>query len=150
MLIRVTGKELPSSSCIARQCQLQENVRRHSNIIKDLLDLIWIIWTMYIDAVEQIRRATADVGALYPSFRLQRLERGMAALQWFMDYHTSFSHAQKDLCHRLAHMVFINNFVVCKEPEHPNSNGNVVLCDLCSNLYDTAGNTDGGNVRFCP
>ncbi len=71
-----------------------------------------MVETLRIDAVGQIRLTTADVSVLYPSIRL---ERGMAALQWFMDHHTSFNRTLKDLCLRLAHFVLTNNFVVCKE-----------------------------------
>ena len=54
----------------------------------------------------------ADVNALYPSIQL---ERGMTALRWFMDNHTSFNQTLKDLCLKLAHFVLTNNYVVCKE-----------------------------------
>ena len=96
-------------------CQLQEEVWRHPHVLKDSLDLIRIIEAMRIDAVGQIRLTTADVSALYPSIRL---ERGMAALRWFMDNHTGFNQTLKDLCLRLAHFVLTNNFVVCKELDH--------------------------------
>ena len=76
-LVYVTG---PASHFL--HCQLQEEVWRHPHVLKDSLDLIRIIEAMRIDAVGQIRLTTADVSALYPSIRL---ERGMAALRWFME-----------------------------------------------------------------
>ena len=64
------------------------------------------------DTAEQIMLTAADVNALYPSIQL---ERGMAALRWFMDQHTNFNQTLKDLCLRLAHFVLTNNYVVCEE-----------------------------------
>ena len=55
--------------------------------------------------------ASADVNAFYPSIRL---ERGMAALSWFMNRRTLFSQTLKDLCLKL-HFVLTNNYVECKE-----------------------------------
>jgi len=54
----------------------------------------------------------ADVNALYPSIQL---ERGMAALRWFMDQYTDFNQTLRELCLRLAHFVLTNNYVVCEE-----------------------------------
>ena len=54
----------------------------------------------------------ADVNALYPSIQL---ERGMTALRWFMEQHTSFNQTLKDLCLKLAHFVLTNNYVECEE-----------------------------------
>ena len=54
----------------------------------------------------------ANVNALYSSIQL---ERGMTALRWFMDNHTSFNQTLKDLCLKLAHFVLTNNNVVCTE-----------------------------------
>jgi len=95
-------------------CQLQKEVWKHNNVLKDSLDLIRELETASFSAVGEIRLTTADVVALYPSIRL---ERGMAALQWFMDNHTSFNQTLKDLCLRLANFVLTNNYVECKELE---------------------------------
>jgi len=54
----------------------------------------------------------ADVNSLYPSIQL---DRGMSALRWFMDKHTSFNQTLKDLCLKLAYFVLTNNYVECKE-----------------------------------
>jgi len=80
--------------------------------LKDSLELIRIVEGLRFDADEQIMLTAADVNALYPSIQL---ERGMAALRWFMDYHTSFNQTLKDLCLKLAHFVLTNNYVVCQE-----------------------------------
>ena len=65
------------------------------------------------DADEQIMLTAAD--SLYPSVQL---ERWMAALQWFMDNHTSFNQTLKNKCLKLAHIVLTNNCVVCEELGH--------------------------------
>ena len=93
-------------------CQLQKEVWKHNNVLKDSLDLIREFETASFNAVGEIKLTTADVVALYPSIRL---ERGMAAMQWFMDKHTSFNQTLKDLCLRLAHFVLTNNYVECEE-----------------------------------
>jgi len=93
-------------------CQLQEAVWRHQHVLKDSLDLIRIVEGLQFDSAEQIVLTAADVNSLYPSIRL---ERGLAALRWFMDTHTSFNQTLKDLCLRLAHLVLTNNYVVCEE-----------------------------------
>ena len=66
-------------------CKLQKEGWKHSNILKDLLDLIRQLETASFITVSEPRLTTAVVVALYPSMRL---ERGMAALLWFMDNHT--------------------------------------------------------------
>lgn len=92
--------------------QLKEAVWKHPHVLKDSLELIRIVRGLRFDVAEQIMLTAADVNALYPSIRL---ERGMAALRWFMDNHTSFNQTLKDLCLRLAHFVLTNNYVVCAE-----------------------------------
>jgi len=92
--------------------QLKEAVWKHPHVLKDSLELIRIVGGLRFDADEQIMLTAADVNALYPSIQL---ERGMAALRWFMDYHTSFNQTLKDLCLKLAHFVLTNNYVVCQE-----------------------------------
>ena len=92
--------------------QLKEAVWKHPHVLKDSMELIRTIRGLRFDADEQIMLTAADVNALYPSIQL---ERGMAALRWFMDHHTSFNQTLKDLCLRLAHFVLTNNYVVCKE-----------------------------------
>ena len=57
-------------------CQLQKKVWKHSNVLKDSLDLIRELETASFSAVSEPRLTTADVVALYPSIRL---ERGMVA-----------------------------------------------------------------------
>jgi hypothetical protein len=56
--------------------------------------------------VSEIRLRMADVVALYPSIRL---ERGITALQWFMDNHTRVNQTLKDLCLRLLAQFFLTN-----------------------------------------
>jgi hypothetical protein len=92
--------------------QLEEAVWTHPHVLRDSLELIRIVGGLRFDAVEQIMLTAADVNALYPSIQL---ERGMTALRWFMDYHTSFNQTLKDLCLKLAYFVLTNNYVVCKE-----------------------------------
>ena len=79
----------------------------HSNVLKDSLDLIRELVTASFCAVSEPRLTMADVVALYPSIRL---ERGRAALLWFMDDHTCFNQTLKDLCLRLANFVLTNNW----------------------------------------
>ena len=95
-------------------CQLQEEVWKHPHVLCDSLDLIRTLEGLIFDSGEGVLLTSADVNALYPSIDLQR---GMAALQWFMDSHTSFNQTLKDLCLKLAHFVLTNNFVECKELE---------------------------------
>ena len=64
--------------------------------------------------MSESRLTTADVIAPYPCISL---ERGMAALLWFMDNHTSFNQTLKDLCLSLANFVLTNNYVECEEIE---------------------------------
>lgn len=93
-------------------CQLKEAVWKHPQVLKDSLELVRIIEGLSFDTAEQIMLTAADVNALYPSIQL---ERGMAALLWFMDQHTDFNQTLRDLCLRLAHFVLTNNYVVCEE-----------------------------------
>jgi hypothetical protein len=93
-------------------CQLKEEVWKHPHVLRDSLDLIRTLEGLSFDSGEGVILTSADVNALYPSINLQR---GMAALQWFMDSHTSFNQTLKDLCLKLAHFVLTNNFVECKE-----------------------------------
>jgi hypothetical protein len=64
------------------------------------------------NAAEQIMLTAADINALYPSIQL---DRGMAALRWFIEQHTSINQTLKDLCLKLAHFVLTNNYVECEE-----------------------------------
>ena len=52
------------------------------------MELIQTIRGLRFADDEQIMLTAADVNALYPSIQV---ERGMAALRWFMDHHTSFN-----------------------------------------------------------
>ncbi len=92
--------------------QLKEAVWRHAHVLRDSLDLILMVEGLRFDAAEQIMLTAADVNALYPSIQL---ERGMAALQWFIEQHTSVNLTLKDLCLKLAHFVLTNNYVQCEE-----------------------------------
>ena len=92
--------------------QLKEAVWKHPHVLKDSKELIQTIRGLCFDADEQIMLTAADVNAFYPSIQL---ERGMAALRWFMDHHTTFNQTLKDLCLRLRHFVLTNSYVVCKE-----------------------------------
>ena len=76
------------------------------------MDLIRILEQKRFESHGEAILTSADVNALYPSINL---ERGMTALSWFMDHHTSFSQTLKDLCLKLAHFVLTNNYVECKE-----------------------------------
>ena len=49
------------------------------------MELIRTVEGMHIDSSEQIMLTAADVNDLYPSIQV---ERGMAALKWFMDHHS--------------------------------------------------------------
>jgi hypothetical protein len=91
-------------------CQLQREVWKHKNVLKDSLDPIQIFESF--SATCEIRLTTADVAAFYPYIRL---DRGMAALRCFMDNHTSFNQTLKDLCLRLANYVRRKFYVGCKE-----------------------------------
>ena len=103
----VTG---PASQFL--HCQLQTDVWKHQHVLRDSLDLIRILEQKRFESHGEAILTSADVNALYPSINL---ERGMAALSWFMDHHTSFNPTLKDLCLKLAHFVLTNNFVECKE-----------------------------------
>jgi hypothetical protein len=92
--------------------QLKGAVWRHPHVLRDSLDLVRMVEGIRFDADEQIMLTAADVNALYPSIQL---ERGMTALRWFMERHTSFNQTLKDLCLRLAHFVLTNNYVECEE-----------------------------------
>ena len=92
--------------------QLKEAVWRHPHVLKDSLDLIRMVEGLHFNAAEQIMLTAADVNALYPSIQL---ERGMTAIRWFMEQHTSFNQTLKDLCLKLAHFVLTNNYVECEE-----------------------------------
>ena len=93
-------------------CQLQTEVWKHQHVLRDSLDLIRILERKRFESHGEATLTSADVNALYPSINL---ERGMTALSWFMDHHTSFSQTLKDLCLKLAHFVLTNNYVECKE-----------------------------------
>lgn len=103
----VTG---PASQFL--HCQLQAEVWKHPHVLRDSLDLIRIFEERRFESHGRVILTSADVNALYPSIRL---ERGMTALSWFMDQHTSFCQTMKDFCLKLAHFVLTNNYVECKE-----------------------------------
>jgi hypothetical protein len=69
-------------------CQLQKEVWKHNNVLKDSLDLIREFETASFNTVSEIKLTTADVVALYPSIRLER---------------------------EMAHFVLTNNYVECEE-----------------------------------
>lgn len=92
--------------------QLKEAVWKHSHVLRDSLELIRTIEGLNFESSEHIMLTAADVNALYPSIRL---DRGMKALQWFMDHHTNLNERVKDLCLKLAFFVLTNNYVMCKE-----------------------------------
>ena len=92
--------------------QLKEAVWKHPHVLKDSLELIRIVEGLHIDHREQIMLTAADVNALYPSIQL---DRGMAALSWYIDHHTDLNQTLKDLCLKLAYFVLTNNYVVCEE-----------------------------------
>ena len=74
--------------------QLKEAVWKHPHVLKDSLELIRIVEGLHIDHREQIMLTAADVNALYPSIQL---DRGMAALSWYIDHHTDLNQTPKDL-----------------------------------------------------
>ena len=92
--------------------QLKEAVWKHQHVLKDSLELIRIVEGLSIGPREQIMLSAADVNSLYPSIQL---DRGMAALRWFMDHHTDLNQTLKELCLKLAYFVLTNNYVVCEE-----------------------------------
>ena len=73
---------------------LRGAVWRHPHVQKDSLEHTLTMRGLCLGCAEQIMLALADVNALYPSIQL---ERGMAALRWFMYVHTSFNQTLKDL-----------------------------------------------------
>ena len=92
--------------------QLKEAVWKHPHVLKDSLTLIRILEGLNIEPSEQLKLTAADVNALYPSIQL---DKGLAALRWFMEHHTNFNQTLKDLCLKLAYFVLTNNYVVCEE-----------------------------------
>ena len=76
------------------------------------MELIRTIEGLRFDADAEIILTAADVNALYPSIQL---ERGMIALRWFLDRHTSFNQTLKNLCYDVAFFVLTNNSVECEE-----------------------------------
>ena len=93
---------------------MEAQVWKHSSVLIDSLDLIRELDAASFSAVSEPRLTTANVVALYPSIWL---ERGIAALLWIMDNHTSFKQTLKVLCLRLANFVLTNNYVKCEELE---------------------------------
>jgi len=92
--------------------QLKEAVWKHPHVLKDSLMLIRILEGLNFEPGEPIRLTAADVNALYPSIQL---DKGLAALKWFMEHHTDFNQTLKDLCLKLAYFVLTNNYVVCED-----------------------------------
>ena len=68
--------------------QLKEAVWKHQHVLKDSLTLIRILEGLNIEPSEQLKLTAADVNALYPSIQL---DKGLAALRWFMEHHTNFN-----------------------------------------------------------
>ena len=62
----------------------------YERILHRFFGYVRICTTWFTDAAEQIMLTAAEVNALYPSIQL---ERGMTALRWFMEQHTSFNQA---------------------------------------------------------
>ena len=69
------------------------------NVLKDSLELFRTVRGLRFDGAEQIMLSSADINALYHCIQL---ERGMAALRFLMENHTSFNQTLKDLCLKLA------------------------------------------------
>ena len=74
------------SGGIERRDRLQTEVWKHQHVLRDSLDLIRILEQKRFESHGEAILTSADVNALYPSINL---ERGMTALSWFMDHHTS-------------------------------------------------------------
>ena len=68
------------------------------------LDLIQTLEELSFDSGEGVILSSANFNTIHPSINLQR---GMAALLWFVGSHTSFNQTLKDLCltGKLAHFV---------------------------------------------
>jgi hypothetical protein len=79
----VTG---PASQFL--HCQLQTGVWKHQHVFRGSLDLIRILDQKRFESHGEALINSTDVNALYPSINL---ERGMTALSWIVDHHTSFS-----------------------------------------------------------
>ena len=125
--------------------QLKEAVWKHPHVLKDSMELIRTVEGMHFDSSEQIMLTAADVNALYPSIQL---ERGMAALKWFMDHHTDLGQTIKDLYLKLAYFVLKTTTLCVRkwDPHLPpydwNSDGNYIFGYLRCNLYDMARDTN--------
>ena len=71
-----------------------------------------------------------------------------------MDNHTSFNKTLKDLCLRLMNFVLTNSYVECDELErgiycqHVGAVIGTFFGNLCSNLYDTAGDCNSGRSQI--
>ena len=101
---------MPASHFLDRQ--LKKAVWSHPYVLKDSRELVRILQGLEFAPGDRVMLTAADVNSLYPSIQL---DRGMRAMQWFLDNHTDFNSTLKDLCLKLAEFVLTSNYVKCEE-----------------------------------
>ena len=90
--------------------QLNPWVLKHKHVLKDSLSLCRTLDDIRLP--ENIKIATFDVTALYPSIDL---ERGLYSLEWFIRKFTNFDEPLMHFIIALARFVLTNCFIECQE-----------------------------------
>ena len=85
-------------------------VLKHKHVLKDSLSLCRTLDDIRLP--ENIKIATFDVTALYPSIDL---ERGLCSLEWFIRKFTNFDEPLMHFIIALARFVLTNCFIECQE-----------------------------------
>ena len=91
---------------------LAPKVFSHQFVLKDSLSFIRMIDTLNTPFNDNLRFATYDVTALYPSIDL---ERGLKSLEWFLGAECNFNNELSDFILTLSRFVLTHCYISCPE-----------------------------------
>ena len=91
---------------------LAPKVFSHQFVLKDSLSFIRMIDTLNTPFNDNLRFATYDVTALYPSIDL---ERGLKSLEWFLGAECNFNNELSDFILTLSRFVLTRCYISCPE-----------------------------------
>ena len=91
-------------------CMLAPKVFSHPFVLRDSLSFVRMLDKLKVPFENNLRFATYDVTALYPSIDL---ERGLQSLKWFMETQCDFQEELRDFILILARFVLTHCFISC-------------------------------------
>ena len=93
-------------------CMLAPKVFSHPFVLRDSLSFVRMLDKLKVPFENNLRFATYDVTALYPSIDL---ERGLQSLKWFMETQCDFQEELRDFILILARFVLTHCYISCPE-----------------------------------